>query len=141
MSLITFFGSEVASEQSAREYVAIARQIASFCITLNEFPHIRYSSINGQDRITSRLSALVYEELDRYSKDEDTNFPSVDAQTTGPNKAVLVIVDRTVDTVAPLLHEFTYQAMANDLLPLSESKFLFECRSGSQCLFINFFPI
>lgn len=29
-------------------------------------------------------------------------------------------MDRTIDLFAPLLHEFTYQAMVHDLLPLVE---------------------
>ena len=101
--------------------MGIAKQISSFCITLGEFPHIRYSALNGIDRVTSKLAALAYEELDRYAQN-DTGFPSHDAITqSGPNRCQLLIVDRTVDAIAPLLHEFTYQAMANDLLPLTES--------------------
>lgn len=119
-SLITFYGSEVPGEVMNKEYIAIARQIASFCITLGEFPFIRYSCINGVDRITSRVAALVYEELDRYAKAEP-DFPSSDSLTLGPNRAVLVITDRMIDPMAPLLHEFTYQAMANDLLPLTNN--------------------
>lgn len=30
----------------------------------------------------------------------------------------MIITDRSIDPIAPLLHEFTYQAMAADLLPL-----------------------
>jgi syntaxin-binding protein 1 len=30
------------------------------------------------------------------------------------------VTDRAIDTVAPLIHEFTYQAMANDLLPIED---------------------
>jgi len=36
----------------------------------------------------------------------------------GKGRATLVITDRTMDMIAPFVHEFTYQAMANDLLPI-----------------------
>ena len=32
----------------------------------------------------------------------------------------MVVTDRAMDAVAPLIHEFTYQAMANDLLPIDD---------------------
>ena len=38
----------------------------------------------------------------------------------GRPKAVLVIVDRSMDPAAPLLHDFWYQAMVNDLLPVKD---------------------
>jgi syntaxin-binding protein 1 len=38
----------------------------------------------------------------------------------GRPKAVLVIVDRSMDPATPLLHDFWYQAMVNDLLPVKD---------------------
>lgn len=35
-------------------------------------------------------------------------------------KSILFVVDRSMDPVAPFLHEFTYQAMVNDLLPVED---------------------
>ena len=32
----------------------------------------------------------------------------------------MFLTDRTMDVVAPLLHEFTYQAMINDLLKIDD---------------------
>lgn len=35
-------------------------------------------------------------------------------------RGTLIITDRSMDVVAPLIHEFTYQAMCNDLLPIED---------------------
>lgn len=35
-------------------------------------------------------------------------------------RATLIITDRSMDAVAPLIHDFTYQAMCNDLLPIED---------------------
>lgn len=54
-------------------------------------------------------------QLDQYAKFND-DFPPPSPRPRG----LLVITDRTLDLFAPLLHEFTYQAMVHDLLPLTE---------------------
>ena len=38
----------------------------------------------------------------------------------GRQRATLIVTDRAMDVVVPLIHEFTYQAMANDLLPIED---------------------
>jgi len=58
----------------------------------------------------------VQDELDLYAKFHDDFPPPPSPRPRG----VLYITDRTMDLFAPLLHEFTYQAMAHDLLPLKE---------------------
>ncbi len=39
---------------------------------------------------------------------------------SGRQRATLIVTERAMDVVAPLIHEFTYQAMANDLLPIED---------------------
>lgn len=66
--------------------------------------------------LSSHLARFVQEELDEYAKwDPDFRPPSSRPQSN------LVITDRSMDLMAPLIHEFTYQAMAHDLLPIKEA--------------------
>lgn len=57
------------------------------------------------------------EELEGYAKYNEY-FPP---QTNRP-QAVLLITDRAMDLMAPLVHDFSYQAMAHDLLPIKEGE-------------------
>lgn len=61
------------------------------------------------------LARFVQRELDDYQQ-WDRGFPP---QSQRP-QSVLVVTDRSMDLMAPLLHEFTYQAMVHDLLPIQE---------------------
>ena len=63
------------------------------------------------------LARFVQQELDRYQQ-WDRNFPPPSQRP----QSVLVVTDRSMDLMAPLLHEFTYQAMAHDLLPIKEQE-------------------
>lgn len=65
--------------------------------------------------LCSHLARFVQEELDAYAQ-WNPNFPPPATRPQG----ILMITDRSMDLVAPLIHEFTYQAMAHDLLPIRE---------------------
>lgn len=65
--------------------------------------------------LCSHLARFVQDKLDMYAQ-FNPDFPP---QSNRP-RGVLYITDRSMDLFAPLLHEFTYQAMVHDLLPLQE---------------------
>lgn len=67
-------------------------------------------------RIERRAKQVNDEERDVEEDNDDT-----DAENA-PVKATLLIVDRVTDLVTPLVHEFSYQAMAHDLLKLNYQK-------------------
>ena len=49
-----------------------------------------------------------------------SSYPHTNQKPSDPARprGTLIITDRSMDVVAPLIHEFTYQAMCNDLLPI-----------------------
>lgn len=71
------------------------------------------SSSTGE-HFTKKLALRLQEAIDGYVRD---NQPK---QEPGRPRGVLFITDRTMDPMAPFLHEFSYQAMANDLLPIED---------------------
>ncbi|KAI4125828.1 MAG: hypothetical protein LQ338_004069 [Usnochroma carphineum] len=65
--------------------------------------------------LCSHLARFVQTQLDQYAKYHN-DFPPPSPRPRG----LLIVTDRTLDLFAPLVHEFTYQAMVHDLLPLKE---------------------
>ena len=94
-------------------------QIVSICVSLGEYPTIRYHSPRNPAHeasvLCSHLARFVQLELDQYAKFHE-DFPPPSPRPRG----ALIITDRSMDLFAPLVHEFTYQAMIHDLLPLIE---------------------
>lgn len=137
----------------------IARNILNVCVTLEEFPLIRYyrgpalgplavpktraeqeqvqssrwrvalggrSDTPEEDNLCKILALMVQGEFDDYKR-ANPDFPP----QTGRPQAVLFLTDRSFDLAAPLLHEFTYQAMCNDLLPIQDgTKYRYKFQSS-----------
>uniref|UniRef100_A0A093V8V1 Protein transport protein sec1 n=1 Tax=Talaromyces marneffei PM1 TaxID=1077442 RepID=A0A093V8V1_TALMA len=103
-----------------REHLGeLARKIVSLCVVLGEYPVIRYyrpqAPTHEAGVLCSHLARFVQDEIDSYAS-TNRNFPPQSPRPRG----VLLIVDRSLDLYSPLVHEFTYQAMAHDLLPIKE---------------------
>ncbi|KAI9800323.1 MAG: vacuolar sorting protein VPS33/slp1 [Piccolia ochrophora] len=99
----------------------LAQKIVSVCVTLGEYPVIRYYRPRNPSHeasvLCSHLARFAQDELDSYAQ-YHTDFPP---QVNRPRGA-LFITDRSMDLFAPLAHEFTYQCMAHDLLPIREGE-------------------
>ncbi|KAI9254549.1 Sec1-like protein [Phascolomyces articulosus] len=63
------------------------------------------------------VSLALQSQLDEFCK--NTNFPP--PKDPPMQRGTIIILDRTIDPVSPLLHEFTYQAMVADLLNVEET--------------------
>ncbi|KAG6006993.1 hypothetical protein E4U21_006513 [Claviceps maximensis] len=99
---------------------SLAQRIAGVCITLGEYPRVRYfrpkNAVHEASVLCSHLARFVQEELDGYAH-WNPNFPP----PSNRPPSTLIVTDRSMDLMAPLLHEFTYQAMAHDLLPIKDA--------------------
>ncbi|TID25821.1 syntaxin-binding protein-like protein 2 [Venturia nashicola] len=105
-----------------RQHIAeLAQKIVAVCVTLGEYPIIRfYQPRNPQPTheahiLSGIIARAVQEEIDNFARWNE-GFPPPSNRPRG----TLYILDRSLDLFAPLLHEFTYQAMAHDLLPIQE---------------------
>jgi syntaxin-binding protein 1 len=93
-------------------------------VSLGEYPTIRYYSPQNPSHeaavLCSHLARFVQLELDQYAKYHQ-EFPPTSSRPRG----ALIITDRSMDLYAPIVHEFTYQAMIHDLLPIIEGDKIF----------------
>ena len=103
----------------------LAKQIVSVCATLNDIPAVRYGPCYSINKISSKLATLVQEHLDSYSQSSGL--------TSGSEKSTLIVLDRSFDVLTPFIHEFTYQAMSNDLLKIEKgNRYSYTMHSGSE---------
>jgi syntaxin-binding protein 1 len=97
--------------------------VVGLCVTLGEYPKVRYyrpkAPIPAHEAsvLCSHLARFISEELDEYAQ-WNPNFPPPSSRPQG----VLLVTDRSMDLMAPLVHEFTYQAMAHDLLAIKDGE-------------------
>ncbi|OZJ04364.1 hypothetical protein BZG36_03206 [Bifiguratus adelaidae] len=101
----------------------IAKQLLAVCAVLGENPMIRYHrplDLEGVENryLPSKLAKALQSELDEFVR-QNPEFPPSRDPPVGP--ATMFILDRTIDSCSPFLHELTYQAMMNDLLNLENN--------------------
>eukprot|EP01103_Thecamoeba_quadrilineata_P010884 TRINITY_DN2471_c0_g1_i2.p1 TRINITY_DN2471_c0_g1~~TRINITY_DN2471_c0_g1_i2.p1 ORF type:complete len:442 (-),score=90.41 TRINITY_DN2471_c0_g1_i2:42-1367(-) len=85
------------------------------CITLETTcPLIRYCKDHP---LSMKVAGNLQKKLEEYQI--QAKLPAV------PDPPTLLILDRSVDLFAPLLHEFTYQAMAYDLAGIQNERYVF----------------
>jgi syntaxin-binding protein 1 len=118
-ALAALFGASVdSSEEYRAEVGAMATRLASLFATLKECPSIRYraalppgeeypAGLDSRLLVAQRLAVELHERLAELQR-----AGAVPTQET----CELVITDRGFDPVAPAIHEWTYEAMTQDLL-------------------------
>ncbi|XP_044403059.1 probable protein transport Sec1a isoform X5 [Triticum aestivum] len=101
-----------------------------FPIDSQEFPRVHYriaKTIDAstmttlRDMVPTKIAAGVWNYLSKY-KTSIPEFPQTET-------CELLIVDRSVDQIAPIIHEWTYDAMCHDLLCMDGNKYIHEVSS------------
>ncbi|XP_016340061.1 syntaxin-binding protein 3-like isoform X1 [Sinocyclocheilus anshuiensis] len=103
----------------------IADQIVTLCATLDEYPGVRFKKDLNLN-YGKKLAELVDNKLARHYELDDNS------KKKGKTQAQLLIVDRALDPVSPILHELTYQAMAFDLIPIKDNAYEYKLKDGSK---------
>lgn len=109
--------NETCSELVLPQIRRVAKAIVNCIVVAGEYPFIRFFGLPEGKHPAARLPELIADEVQRQLDDYarlDENYPP--QYPPDKPRAVLLISDRTLDLFAPLLHEFTYQAMAMDIV-------------------------
>jgi len=109
--------SPAASIAKQQEQHRIVAMLATLFVTLGEMPHIRH---DGRS-IASQVASILQPRLLGMSSEPGSGFPS--RILSDAERPTLLLLDRSHDPLTPLLHEFTYQAMVHDLLPVNEDRY------------------
>lgn len=99
----------------------LAQKTLSLCVSMGEYPIVRYYRPRGPTHeasvLCSHLARFIQDELDNYQQ----YHPDFSPPSNRPRSAMYV-VDRSIDLCSPLVHEFTYQAMAHELLNIRDDE-------------------
>lgn len=124
--------------EGSRDYEAcldtITSRLATVFASLKEFPVVRYRAARSaaadaatattfRDLVPTKIAAGLWDRLQRYR----STLPSFPVTET----CELVIVDRSIDPIAPVIHEWTYDAMCHDLLNMEGNKYVYEITTNT----------
>lgn len=98
----------------------MAMRIATVFASLKELPYVRYHAAKESDTMSphelvpTKLASAIWNCLEKY-KSTIHNYPQTET-------CDLLIIDRSIDQIAPVIHEWTYDAMCHDLLDMEGNK-------------------
>ncbi|KAJ2172369.1 syntaxin binding protein 1, partial [Coemansia sp. RSA 560] len=110
------------------ELELISKKLVNVCGALKETPVVRYLLLDQEtygDTKARPLAFLFHTEMDRIRE-------GMPKDADDKPQTELIIVDRSADPIAPILHEFTYEAMVYDLLEIEDGiKYTYTAKLGS----------
>ncbi|CAI5475371.1 unnamed protein product [Closterium sp. Yama58-4] len=144
-ALVGLFKEDISTREYELLIDDIATRLSTVFASLKELPTVRYraaeatgaaavSNAGMRELVSTELAKAVWDRLSKY-KASLPDFPSSDT-------CDLLILDRSVDPVAPIIHDWSYGGMCFDLLPLDGQKY--ECRqarTGQSTALNHFAPL
>ena len=121
-ALIKLYGSEPDADYPA----IMGQKLATLCITLNEYPCIRYQ---GSSPFCRAIATEAHQMLTQYKR-ANNDFIANGDEGVSRERGQLLILDRSFDTVSPLIHEYTYQSMVMDLLDVENGLITYTSTTG-----------
>ena len=99
--------------------VDIAQKLVTVCGSMNEYPHIRYKTDSA---VCTSLASVFKLKMDEFVAQNPQWWyhggPNKTQSAAMKERATLLLLDRAEDLLSPLMHDFTYQSMVHDLIPM-----------------------
>lgn len=120
------FGSFYLRTGSSPVELKMAEQLVTACATLNEYPHIRFKQSSA---VCTSLASVFHLKMDEFVAQNPSWWyhggpknSSKGGQTAQRERGTLLLLDRADDCLTPLMHDFNYQSMVYDLLPVDGNR-------------------
>eukprot|EP00903_Cladosiphon_okamuranus_P017508 g16126.t1 len=112
-----------------RAMASIAQRLVTLCATLGEFPHIRFAADGGGR--TEGVARTFQANMEEFVSNSPTwSFRGQDSRASDGGRATLLLLDRADDPLSPLMHEFTYQCLVEDLLGIQDGRVSYMADTG-----------
>lgn len=120
------------SEYVISQVKLAARSLVNLMVITGEYPLIRFYCPLNATHQASRLPELIAHEFQEQIDDYARTHPEFPPDQGNRPRSIVLIADRTLDLYAPLLHEFTYQAMLMDIVPSLEREGVYKYKSENE---------
>eukprot|EP00904_Undaria_pinnatifida_P003071 jgi/Undpi1/12765/HiC_scaffold_6.g02433.m1 len=112
-----------------RAMASISQRLVTLCATLGEFPHIRFAADGGGR--TEGVARSFQANMEAFvGNSPGWNFRGQDSRAADGGRATLLLLDRADDLLSPLMHEFTYQCLVEDLLGIQDGRVTYTSETG-----------
>ncbi|CAM9213982.1 unnamed protein product [Laminaria digitata] len=129
MDPATHFRDLYGGRGQGRAMASIAQRLVTLCATLGEFPHIRFAADGGgrTEGVARSFQANMEEFV---GNSPQWNFRGQDSRAADGGRATMLLLDRADDPLSPLMHEFTYQCLVEDLLGIQDGRVTYMSETG-----------